>query len=446
MPSTRKLAENLGISRTTVVLTYEKLVEGGFLAPHQRSSYQVAWDAKVAKAPSAVIASIDKVDWQRRLDTRLSAQRNIVKPQNWQEYKYPFVYGQPDSSLFPLGDWRECSRQAMSQMDMRDWANDAFMQDDPQLVTEIRTKILPERGIFAGDDEILITLGAQNGLYLIAAALVKAGMRVGVEDPGYPDVRNIFDWHGAELVPLAVDSDGVVVDTPALGTCSLIYVTPSHHYPTTVTLSNARRRQLLQMAADTDQLIIEDDFESETNYTQTPIPSLKSLDGEGRVIHVGSLSKSMFPGLRLGYVVAPRPLIQEMRLLRRLMFRHVPSNNQRTTSLFIALGYHISYVRQLNKIYAERWRIMQEALGRHLPGMATAPQFGGTSFWIRGPATLDADELAGRALLAGIVLEPGPVLFMNPVHGKRYFRLGFSSISTDRIESGLKILSSLLTP
>jgi len=444
MASTRKLAENLKISRTTVVLAYEKLVEDGFLKTTQRSSYQVVWEAHLApRLISGDIAEKSSVNWQSRLGGQLAGQRNITKPQNWQEYPYPFVYGQPDSSLFPLADWRECTRQAMSQMDMRDWANDAFMQDDPQLVSEIRTKMLPGRGIFAEDDEILITLGAQNGLYLIAAALVKAGMRVGVEDPGYPDVRNIFDMHGADLVPLAVDGEGIIVEASTLGSCSLIYVTPSHQYPTTVTLTDERRRDLLQLAAKRDQLIIEDDFESETNYTSTPVPSLKSQDADGRVIHVGSLSKSMFPGLRLGYVVAPRALIQEMRLLRRLMYRHVPSNNQRTTSLFIALGYHLTYVRQLNKIYAERWQIMQDGLDRYLPGMATAPEFGGTSFWIQGPLDLNAAEFARDALNSGIVLEPGSVHFLNTQHGGCHFRLGFSSIATDRIEAGLKILGEL---
>ncbi len=449
MPSTRRMAQNLGISRTIVVLVYDRLVEDNFLYVLDRSGYRVKdlnpgsmayGRLLVSDAPTA---PDDRVEWEQRLGRRLSDQRNVAKPKDWRDSVYPFVYGQPDTSLFPLGHWRECSRQAMSQMDMRDWANDAFTQDDPQLIEQIRTKLLPNRGIFAEEEEILVTLGAQNALYLIAAALTRSGMRVGVEDPGYPDVRNIFDWHGARLVPLKTDEEGVVVDKTLTG-CSLIYTTPSHQYPTTVTLSATRRETLLRQASEKNFLIIEDDYESETNYLPYPVRALKSLDEVGRVIHVGSLSKSMFPGLRLGYVVAPRPLIRQMRDLRRLMVRHVPSNNQRTTSLFIAQGYHLAYARQLNSIYMHRWHVMDAALHKHMPGMAKAPVFGGTSFWIKGPKGLDSVALADRALRQSIVLEPGPIYFIKPEQGHRYFRLGFSSIGTDFIEDGIRTLSGLL--
>ncbi|USG63006.1 PLP-dependent aminotransferase family protein [Sneathiella marina] len=453
LPSTRKLAKNLGLSRVTVVIVYEKLAEDGYINATERSGYRVAdigprvtEPAVVGKKSSSLknpAGDLQNIDWEGRLDMRVSSQRNIVKPVKWQDYPFPFVYGQPDTSLFPLGDWRECSRQAMSQMDMLDWANDAISQDDPYLVQQIKSKLLPTRGIFANDDEILVTMGAQNGLYLAAAALMKAVTRVGIEDPGYPDVRNIFEYHRADLVPLEVDEEGVRVDD-TLVSCDVVYVTPSHQYPTTVTLSENRRRNLLEAASKHDFFIIEDDFESETNYTDVPVRALKSQDRDGRVIHVGSLSKSMFPGLRLGYVVAPSPLIKHMRALRRLMLRHAPSNNQRTTSFFIAMGYHLTYTRQLNQVYSERRFIMNEALQRFMPGMSTQPKFGGTSFWVKGPEQLDAEDLAQQALSAGVVLEPGQVYFSDREKGKNYFRLGFSSIATQRIEEGLQIISELL--
>ncbi|MEX0582993.1 MAG: PLP-dependent aminotransferase family protein, partial [Sneathiella sp.] len=321
--------------------------------------------------------------------------------------------------------------------------NDAFTQDDPELVLQIRSKLLPRRGIYATESEILITMGAQNGLYLIAAALMRAGVRVGIEDPGYPDARNIFDRRGATLCPLRVDAGGVVVEEIPED-LQILYVTPSHQYPTTVTLSPERRKALLAAASKHNQLIIEDDFESDTNYAGQPVPALKSEDREGRVLYAGSLSKSMFPGLRIGYIVAPEPLIREMRALRRLMLRHAPSNNQRTTALFIAQGYHLAYIRKLHKAYGERWHKMAAGLEKYLPGMATVPSFGGTSFWVRGPENIDSETLAARALEQGIVLEPGAIHFMEPERGRRYLRLGFSSIATDRIDKGLERLSTLL--
>jgi GntR family transcriptional regulator / MocR family aminotransferase len=453
LPSTRKLARNLGLSRVTVVIVYEKLAEDGYLVAKERSGYRVAnvsnentkTNGKHQKQSQALNQTRmgTPVDWNSWFDTHLSSQRNILKPGNWQDYPFPFVYGQPDTSLFPLADWRECSRQAMSQTDMLDWANDAVSQDDPYLIKQIKTKLLPTRGIYADDDEMLITMGAQNGLYLVAAALMKDVTRVGVENPGYPDARNIFTCHQARLIPLGIDEEGIIVNQ-TLAACDVVYVTPSHQYPTTVTLSEDRRRKLLTTAAENNLLIIEDDFESETNYTDVPVRSLKSQDQDGRVIHVGSLSKSMFPGLRLGYVVAPSPLIQQMRDLRRLMLRHAPSNNQRTTSFFIAMGYHLTYTRQLNQVYSQRRRIMNESLQRHMPGMFIQPQFGGTSFWIEGPENLDTEILAKTALTRGVVIEPGPVYFSDAADGKNFFRLGFSSIPTNRIEEGVEIISELV--
>ena len=448
MPSSRKLADDLGISRATVMIVYDKLVEGDFLISVPRSGYRVG-DVAATSGPKPPASHNERsaafpVAWDRLIDTRIASQRNIVKPADWQEYPYPFVYGQPDASLFPLPAWRECSRQAMSRHAMRDWANDAVTADDPELVLQIRSKLLPRRGIYASEEEILITLGAQNGLYLIAAALMRPGVHVGIEDPGYPDARNIFEHCGATLHPLPVDEGGVMV-SEIPNQAQILFVTPSHQYPTTVTLSPARRKALLAAASQNDQLIIEDDFESDTNYTGQPVPALKSEDRDGRVLYTGSLSKSMFPGLRLGYIVAPKPLIREMRALRRLMLRHAPSNNQRTTALFIAQGYHLAYIAKLHKAYGERWRKMAAGLEKYLPGMATAPSFGGTSFWVKGPEGTDCDTLAARALKEGIVLEPGAVHFMAPERGERYFRLGFSSIATERIDDGLKRLSTLLT-
>ncbi|MDF2368828.1 PLP-dependent aminotransferase family protein [Sneathiella sp.] len=446
MPSSRKLAKDLKISRTTVMIVYDKLVEGNFLVAAPRSGYRVSDIAAKTDKPPPMNPGAEMpntVKWEKWFDSRLGAQRNIVKPLNWQDYPYPFVYGQPDASLFPLPAWRECSRQAMSRLAMRDWANDAVMADDPELVTEIRSKLLPKRGIYADRSEILITLGAQNALYLIAAVLMREGMTVGIEDPGYPDARNIFDRRGAFLIPLGVDEDGVVIDEN-VARSEILYVTPSHQYPTTVTLSPERRKALLTSVAENNALLIEDDFESDTNYRGDAVPALKSEDRDGRVIYVGSLSKSMFPGLRLGFIVAPERLIKELRTLRRLMLRHAPSNNQRTTALFIAQGYHLSYIHKLHQAYGERWHRMAAALNTHLPGMTTAPRFGGTSFWIKGPGGLDSEALAARALDQGVVLEPGAVHFMEPAEGARYFRLGFSSIALDRIEEGIKRLAALL--
>ncbi|MEZ5590241.1 MAG: PLP-dependent aminotransferase family protein [Gammaproteobacteria bacterium] len=173
------------------------------------------------------------------------------------------------------------------------------------MIEQLHTRLLPRRGVWAEPEEILVTVGAQHALYLLASLLL-SGKTIGMEEPGYPDARNIFELHAAQIVPLPVDAQGLQMGA-ALDACDYVYVTPSHQSPTTVTLSLERRQALLERARQRGFVIIEDDYESETNYAGQPIPALKSLDNEGRVIYVGSLSKTLAPGLRQLYGRCRRP-------------------------------------------------------------------------------------------------------------------------------------------
>ena len=205
-----------------------------------------------------------------------------------------------------------------------------------------------------------------------------------------------------------------------------------------------RREQLLKKAEEHDYLVIEDDYESEINFVGEPTPALKSLDASERVIYVGSLSKTLAPGLRLGYMVAPRPLIEEARALRRLMVRHPPANNQRIVALFLSMGHHDSLIHRLSQTYKNRWQVMGDALNNHLPESTRIPSFGGTSYWVEGPAGLNALELKERARAAGILIESGDVCFMQNAPPQNFIRLGYSSIRSRRIEPGIRKLAELI--
>src|SRR6266850_1091264 len=271
LPSCRKMAQTLNVARNTVALAYQDLVEEGFLVARQRSGYFVAPDVLSGRAAAPVAPSRDGytgakerpagVDWVDRFRVRPTAQHNIEKPRNWQDYPYPFIYGQVDPALFPIAAWRDCSRQALGRRAVKEWSRDLFTEDDPHLVEQIRTRLLPRRGVRVGNDEILVTVGAQQALYLIASLLMDDGTRVGIEDPGYGDARNIFSLRGAPVKPLGIDREGVVVDE-RLAQCDYVYVTPSHQFPTTATMSLARRRALLQTAVENDIVLVEDDYES----------------------------------------------------------------------------------------------------------------------------------------------------------------------------------------
>jgi len=446
LPSSRELARHLGIARNTVVLAYQQLIDEGYLIARERSGYYIdktMLDGRVRVEPLQFDGEHRTPDWNRHIKFHPSQQRNIVKPVDWKKYPYPFLFGQLDPGLFPVADWRDCCRQALSVSDIQEVTPDRIDIDDPLLIEQIQARILPRRGVWAARDEILITMGAQQALYILADLLIDKGTRVGMENPGYPDARNIFELKSPQLVPLDIDDQGVVVND-ALDSCEFVYTTPSHQSPTTVTMPLARREQLLQRAEQQDFLVIEDDYESEINFVGEPTPALKSLDASERVIYVGSLSKTLAPGLRIGYMVAPKPLIEEARALRRLMVRHPPANNQRIVALFLSMGHHDSLIHRLSETYKNRWQVMGAALNRYLPESTRIPSFGGTSYWVEGPTGLDTRELKERARTAGILIESGDICFQQDDPPQNFFRLGYSSISAKQIDPGVRKLADLI--
>ncbi|WP_207002875.1 MocR-like pyridoxine biosynthesis transcription factor PdxR [Trinickia mobilis] len=458
LPSSRELADQLSVARNTVVLAYQQLVEEGYLTSRERSGHFVnpamleGQSTFAAPREEGGVAAIEErarravPDWGARIARRPSSQRNIVKPANWQNYEYPFIYGQFDQDLFPTNDWRECCMKALSVLEIRNWAPDLIGGDDDSLIQQIRTRVLPRRGVFAMPDELVVTIGAQQALYLVADLLANERTAIGFENPGYPDARNAFAQRRARLVPLAVDAGGVRAEEDAgvLAQCDYVYVTPSHQCPTTATMPLARRHALLALAQAHDFVLIEDDYESENNFSGTPTPALKSLDEADRVIYIGSLSKTFAPGLRLGYVVGPRELVQELRALRRLMIRHPAAYIQRAFASFLSLGHYDALLRRLAHAYKERARALAAALDAHLPEVRYVPIMGGASCWVEGPAWLDATLLAADAQAHGVLIEPGDVFFIAGEERRNCFRMGYSSIKLEKIEAGVRVLAELV--
>ncbi|HEU0229874.1 MAG TPA: PLP-dependent aminotransferase family protein [Burkholderiaceae bacterium] len=444
LPSSRFLAQKLGLSRTTAMAALQALTESGIVVGHPRSGYIVAGEGQSiqpdVRKPQTDSAGRERVAWGRRLMFTPSRQQNIEKPVDWQNQPYPFIYGQFDASLFPTLQWRECVLETLQPRVLRHWAPDHLDRDDELLIEQIQRRLLPARGIWVEQDEILVTTGAQQATFLLSELLIDSKTVVGMENPGYPDARNNFSLRSRDVRFLDVDGEGLV-SGPALSDCDYVYVTPSHQCPTTVTMSLERRHMLLAHAARDDFVIIEDDHESELNFSGRPSPALKSLDSAERVIYVGSLSKTLAHGLRLGFVVAPADLIRELRALRRLMMRHVPTNNQRSAASFIAHGYHEAFVRRLNIVYKQRATALRLALAEHIPGLMLVPAQGGSALWVTGPENLDARKLARNLYVKGVVVEPGDVFFAGNEQPGNHMRIGYSSIEADRIEGGVRIIA-----
>jgi GntR family transcriptional regulator/MocR family aminotransferase len=364
-----------------------------------------------------------------------------VKPANWQDFTYPFVYGQFDTSLVPLKDWRACAHQALFAPAVKKWAQDHINRDSETLLDQIQHRLLPARGIVARRDEILVTAGAQMACYLLASVLLDRKTVVGIEDPGYPDARNNFSLRSDHVKALSIDSDGLLASR-AMAECAYVYVTPSHQCPTTVTMPMSRRHEILALAKKRDVVLFEDDHESELNFSGRPLPALKSLDTEGRVIYIGSLSKTMVRGLRIGFIVAPAELIRELRALRRLIIRHTPTNNAHTASLFIAQGHHDAFIRKLNVTYRERREVLISAFAKYLPQFQITPSHGGSGAWIKGPNGLNTQTLAELGATRGVLIEPGDIFYKksSPL-SQSHMRLGYAAIASNLIDTGVQELA-----
>ena len=436
LPSTRKLALHLGISRITVTLAYTELVASDYLTARGRSGYYVSDNAPVPPIyPSQPLAS-ESIDWSRAIGQKFSGGPTLSKPQDWARFRYAFIYGQTDPQLFDHANWRQCALQALGQRDFAALTSDYYDRDDPQLIEFIQRNTLPRRGIAANADQILITMGAQNALWLAAQVLLTQRRTAAFEDPCYPALREILTQSRCHMAPVRVDQKGLPPDAIP-PEADVIFATPSHQCPTTATMPMDRRHALLDRARALDALIIEDDYEFEMSFLESPSPALKSMDEDGRVIYVGSFSKSLFPGLRLGYLVGSEPFVREARALRASVLRHPPGHIQRTAAYFLSMGHYDAQIRKMSAALHTRRTVTQDAIEAHGLEIAGLGAFGGSSFWMRAPAGMDTRTLAQRLQEDSVLIEPGNPFFSGEDTPRNYYRLGYSSIQHDRIDEGI---------
>ena len=444
LPSIRKLAADLKVSTTTVALAYGELVSDGFVNARTRSGYFVNPDALTdpghapkADAPAELEAPA-RVDYCKFFRGRSFNRQRVVKPSDCLvRYRYPFVCGLIDPSLFPVARWRECVLEAVSALAISECATDFSETDDQMLIEQLRQRVLAKRGIVAHPDEVLVTVGGQQALYLAMRLLLASGETLGVEDPGYPDAVNTAKIEGIQVRRLPVDPMGLILSGD-LDQCKCLFVTPSHQFPTTVTMPLERKLELLETTRKNGQFLIEDDYESDVSFKKTPPRALKSLDRSGNVIYIGSLSKSLLPGLRMGYLVADREFIREARALRHYMLRHPPVNNQRSVALFLQRGYFDRFVARLTRIYAKRCDVMHESLERHFPGAAVKPEYGGAIIWLRLPEDVDAEALHALVEPDGVFFETGGFTFSDERNNRNHIRLGYSVIDESLIPEGIE--------
>lgn len=433
LPATRELASRLAIARNTVLAAYDRLLSEGFLETRVGAGTFVASgiERRLVRSSPRAVALAPRPMWRR------------PPPPSPPEPRAPYDFriGVPDASLFPWPLWRSAlARELRGRAPEHD---SPAPQGEPALRAALARHYGVARALRASADDVLVTSGAQQAFDLIGRVLLGPGSLVAVEDPGYPQARHALAATGARVVPVPVDREGLVVEALPRA-ARLVYVTPSHQFPLGMAMSLPRRLALLAWAARRGAAIIEDDYDSELRFDGRPLEPLQSLDRAGCVLYVGTFSKVLLPSLRLGFLVAPGPLVPALRAAKAAADGATAIAPQRALATLLSDGTLARHVRGLIRRYQRRRDALQAALARHLGARAEVlPSSAGLhlSLWLRG--RLDLDAALARALAVGVSVQPlAPYCLRR--RGRAGLALGYGLIDERSIEEGVRRLAGAL--
>jgi len=434
LPPSRVLARDLGVARNTVATAYERLVAEGFLDSRVGDGTYVAGLAAPVPAPRRAGALHPRAGWTFRA-LPVSGEHPVPP--------HDFRVGIPDAGLFPFDTWRR-----LVAAELRAGAHSPGTYAHPAGLPALRAAIVRSlalsRGVAAEPDEVIVTHGTQQALDLVARVLVEPGDVVAVEDPGYPFARELFASYGARVVPVRVDAEGLVVEEVPDG-ARLVFTTPSHQFPLGPPLSMARRTALLELANRQRIAIVEDDYDSEFRFTERPLETLHAMDRHGRVVYVGTFSKSLVPALRSGYLVAPASLREALLGARQLADGYGAPAEQAALAHFVADGMLARHLRRARATYAERRGLvidgLQRLLGQRLELVPSAAGLHVTATFhdeaVDDAAVVAAAAEAGVAVEALSAYAHGPGVPPGLV-------LGYGAAVTSSITPGLERLARLL--
>jgi GntR family transcriptional regulator / MocR family aminotransferase len=407
LPSTRELAARLKLSRNTIKLAFELLIAEGYLVAAVGSGTRVASNLPAAAHASSV-NTLSRATSRSDIPARAEALRGVrvAIDRRGDSGEYAFRSGMPAIDAFPFEQWGRLATRYFRQMPAS-WseASPADQLGYLPLRRAMATYLKATRGVKCDAEQVIVTTGTQQGLYLATQALLSAGDKVWIEDPGYLGARHAFALAGAQLIPVPVDAGGVDVARGAAiaPDARLVYVTPSHQFPLGGALSLERRFALLRWADQSGAWIIEDDYDSEYRYTGYPIPALQGLDTAGRVIYTGSFNKVLFPGLRLGFLVAPPALVDVFAGAMDVVSGAATVTNQVVLTRFIEDGHFQRHIRRMRLLYAERAAEFSRQAERHLDASVTlGTRDAGMHFALQLPANAHVDAIVAAAAKRGI--------------------------------------------
>jgi GntR family transcriptional regulator / MocR family aminotransferase len=432
LPSSRVLAQRLGVARNGVIAAFDLLVAEGLIAVRAGAAPVVIAPASaagaVAQPPNAItLSSRGRRHAHDRHEGAYALREGALRP------------GLPDPALFPRDLWGRFMRRAVRMLG-DDHLLYQHTQGLPALCTELARYLGETRGLRAGTQDVLILPSTQAGLALLAQALCEDGDAVWVEDPGYSGARVAFA--GCDLIPMPVDAEGA--DPSGMTTPPrLIYVSPSHHYPTGVRMTLARRKLLLERAQADNAVIVEDDYDSEFLWQGRPVPALQALSGQGRVVYIGTLAKSLLPGLRLAYMVAPGGLAQDLAQIQRNLGMLVNIHTQAAFADFLASGHYRAHLALVRATYRARAALITQALARHGGHrLDIGPVLGGLQMLVQWQGDPTDQAVAAELARAGFAT---PVLSaMSKGAARHGLVVGFARATAEQAEHFAAILHRML--
>jgi GntR family transcriptional regulator/MocR family aminotransferase len=450
LPSTRTLASELGISRSTTALAYEQLLLEGYLESRVGQGTTVAHHLPTTLLPGHTQTKEKRADTQERSSLRLASRvRSLQEVPSTENVEgrpgVIFRSGEPALDLFPYEVWaRLIARRA--RQSLYEYAHYQSPAGYAPLREAIAAHIGITRGVRCTPEQIILTAGSQGALDLATRTLLNPGEPAWIENPGYFGAQGALLAAGAHLVPVPVDEQGLVVEIgqQRCPNAHLVSITPSHQFPTGVTMSLGRRLALLDWARQTGAWILEDDYDSEYRLSGRPLEALQGLDPAGRVLYIGTFSKVLFPALRLGYIVAPPELIEPLLTTRRFIDVHVPILEQMALTDFLHEGHFARHLRHMREHYRQRRDLLHHELHTHLGGLLEvhAPEAG---MHLIGWLPIEKDDRRAAALATKVGIEATPIskYSLEPLpRGGLLF--GYASTKERDIRIGVKKLAAAL--
>jgi DNA-binding transcriptional MocR family regulator len=439
LPSSRALADDLGVSRITVANAYAELDRDGLITSREGSGTFVA-------APVAVLPHVPVSDgqswplWQREI--RGSAVEDIAPSRHPHPDLIAFT-GVGDPRMFPVNEFGRTIKEVLARDGTGALEYGAFDHGYGPL-RETVVQLLASQGIHTDARQVMITSGSQQAIALTCQALLKPGDTVLVEQPTYNLALDLFREMGLAIVGVPVDEHGMrvelVEDLLQQHHPRLIYTIPNFQNPTGASLSTARRRRLLSLAARYNVAILEDDFVGDLRYEGRALPAIKALDHVGQVIYVGTFSKLLMPGLRVGFLVADGPILEGVGVLKQVHDLTTSPLMQRVIDRYVTVGRYQTHLRRTTRAYRARRDAMHNAVREFLPSATVAPSHGGLFTWLHLPGPVSTKTLVSHALDEGVDFAPGHRFFANPTDGEHFLRLNFATRTPDEILQGIQRL------